>query len=84
MTQTETQLVAVYGPAIPLEEVCKPYFGLELKQAREAAALNKLPVPTFRMRESTKAPLLIKADVMAEWIDRTSEAAHEEWLKSQN
>lgn len=83
MTRTELVLVSVYGPAIPLEAVCKIYFDLSYPEARRAAALNQLPVPTFRLRDSVKAPLLIKFDALAKFIDDTAEASEKEWAKSQ-
>lgn len=83
MTQTEIQLVAVYGPAVPLDAVCEPYFGLQPDNALRMAAKNALPVPTFRLRDSLKCPLVIKASDLAAWIDSTHESALASWEKSQ-
>ena len=83
MTPTELTLVATHGPAVPLEAVCKVYFGLSYEEARRAASTNDLPVPTFRLRDSAKAPLLIRADALAEWIDKTATTSEAEWKKSQ-
>lgn len=83
MTRTEIQLVAVYGPAVPLDAVCEPYFGLQVDNAQRLAAKNALPVPTFRLRESLKCPLMVKAADLAAWIDTTHEQALASWQKSQ-
>lgn len=82
MTPTEEVLAQVYGPLVPLEAVCKPYFGLSYAEACRAASTNDLPVPTFRVRKSNKAPLVIKFTTLAKWIDETAEASEEEWRKS--
>lgn len=83
MTLTEIQLTAVYGPAVPLDQVCEAYFGLRVPEARRKAAVNDLPVPTFKLRDSQKAPLVIKSTDLAAWIDATHETALAEWKKSQ-
>ena len=80
---TELQLVALHGPAVPLDEISKAYFGLAPVEARRHASLNRLPVPTFRLRDSEKAPLMVKASVLAEWIDSKHAKAEKEWTKSQ-
>jgi hypothetical protein len=78
------QLVAVYGgPAIPLEAVSDVYFGLSYAEARRAAALNRLPVPTFRLTPSQKAPLMVRTAELAKYIDETADAAAAQWEKSQ-
>lgn len=83
MSPTEVQLVAVHGAAVPLREVCEPYLGLTYVEASRRAALNELGVPTFKLRDSQKAPLLIKAADLAALIDKTAEEAHASWKKSQ-
>lgn len=83
MTNTELALLAVYGAAVPLEEICLPYFGLSYPEARRLAATNDLPVPTFRARASAKAPLLIHTAVFAKYIDETAEQQEMEWNRSQ-
>lgn len=82
MTPTEIQVVAVYGPMVPLAEVCKPYFGLSPAEAARRAHRNELPVSTWRLVDSQKAPLLIKASELAQYIDSTHEVALAEWEKS--
>jgi hypothetical protein len=82
MSQTELQLVCVYGPVIPLESISKVYFDLSYAEACRAAALDKLPVPTFRLTKSQRAPVLVRASDLAAHIDATHEKAQREWEKS--
>lgn len=73
---------AVNEPATPLAEICERYFGLCYPEARRAAALNQLPVPTFRLRDSQKAPLLVKAEDLQTYIDTKRNEAAVEWERS--
>lgn len=83
MTNTEITLVALYGPLVPLEAVSERYFGLSYAEARRAAGINELPVPTFRMRDSAKAPLVMHASELAAFIDKKAAESTTEWTKSQ-
>ncbi|MCV6590669.1 MAG: pyocin activator PrtN family protein [Marinobacterium sp.] len=54
-------LLAEFGAAeIPLEDLADKYFGLDKKTAYSRAALNKLPVPTYRCG-SQKSGRLVSA-----------------------
>lgn len=83
MTPTEEVLAQTYGPLIPLEAICKEYFGLSYAEACRAASTNDLPIPTFRLRKSNKAPVVVKFTALAAWIDKTAQDAEDEWRKSQ-
>ena len=79
-TSTYFSLMAEFGTAqIPLESVCKPYFNLSLGNAKREAAKQSLPVPTFKMRNKDNGLYFIKAEILAEFIDKQNEAAQEEW-----
>jgi hypothetical protein len=80
---TELQLVALYGVAIPLSEVCETHLGLSYTEASRKAATEDLPVPTFRMRDSNKSPLLISAKHLAAYLDQKTAIAEEVWKKCQ-
>lgn len=82
ISDTELELAALYGPAIPLAEVCERYFGLAYREACKAAALNQLGVPTFRMRDSQKAPVMVRAKELAALIDGLADAAAAQWQRS--
>lgn len=70
MNSTYFGLLAEFGEAnIPLEKVAPKYFGLKPEEAKKQAAMNRLPVPAFRVG-SQKAPWLVSATDLAELIDR--------------
>lgn len=81
VSQTEAQLLAVYGPVVPLEQVSKVYFNLGPAEAKRRAARCELPVPTFQLVPSQKAPLLIKVADLAKHIDDTHETSLRAWQK---
>lgn len=84
MNPTEIHLVAVHeGPAIPLRDVCQRYFGLTYVEACRYAALNELGVPTFRMRDSQRAPVMVRAKELAEYINRRADESAKQWERSQ-
>lgn len=78
MTNTEIMLLAVHrSPLVRLEDICDRYFGIAYDTARSKAALNQLPVPTWRLIDSQKAPLMVRLSDLAAHIDSTAEAAVE-------
>jgi len=84
MTPTEFKLTAVYkGPTVPLSDICKPYLNLSYAEARRRAALNQLPFPTFRLGNTSKAPVVVSVRTLAEHIDAREASAQAEWRKSQ-
>lgn len=83
-TSTKLQLIAMYrGPAVQLEEICERYLSLSWHTARNRAALNLLPFPTFKLTDSRKAPLMVTVDDLARHIDASRDAARKEWELSQ-
>lgn len=84
MTKTEAMLLQVHGaPLVPLADICERYFGIGYKKASEYAALQRLPVPTWRLLNSKRAPLLVRVSDLAEYIDTSGDAERERWQKSQ-
>ena len=83
-TSTLGALIRRYnGPTAPLEVVAQEFFGLGRAKAYEQAALNKLPVPTFRCTESRKSPLLVHLEDLAVLLDARRDDARHEWKQSQ-
>ena len=81
---TSLALMSLYkSPAIPLSEVCERYFALSYEEALKKAARNELPVPTFRLTSSRKAPLMVSAEELGNWIDKTQAEARSLWERSQ-
>ena len=71
------------SPAIPLADVCEKFFALSYEEALKKAARNELPVPTFRLTTSRKAPMMISAEALGTWIDKTEADARALWERSQ-
>lgn len=84
MTPTEVTLLALHKRvAVQVEEISEHYLGLSPLVARQRAAMNKLPFPTYRITESAKSPLLVNISDLARHIDEQHEAAQKEWQRSQ-
>ncbi|WP_089083013.1 pyocin activator PrtN family protein [Aquitalea magnusonii] len=76
-------LMAQYEqPAIPLSAICELYFGLTAHEANRAAKLNRLPIPTFRVGTSQRAPRMVHVEDLAALIDKQRQAAMKSWLSS--
>ena len=71
-------------PAIPLSVVCEEYFGLSIQEANRAASLNRLPIPTFRVGTSQRAPRMVHVEDLAALIDKQRQSAMKSWLSSQD
>src|SRR5436309_3231394 len=71
------------GPTVPLEVVASEFFGLGKEKAYQYAALNRLPVPTFRCTESNKAPLLVHVEDLAALLDSRRASQRSQWTHSQ-
>jgi hypothetical protein len=81
---TEHRLMAVHrATALRLDDISMAYLGLSPQVARQRAALNDLPFPTFRLSESVKAPILVHVTDLATHIDVQHEKATESWQHSQ-
>jgi len=84
MNSTYFGLLAEFNTAeIPLKLVCDKYLGLSSKMAHERAAMNKLPLPTYR-GGSQKSTRLVSASVLAEHIDTCKQKAESEWKRFNN
>ncbi|MBP4048983.1 pyocin activator PrtN family protein [Chromobacterium violaceum] len=83
-SRTAWLLMAQYEtPSIPLAKVCEEHFGLSEAEANRAACLNKLPVPTYRVGESKRAPRHIHINDLAALIDQRHAEAQRSWRTSQ-
>jgi hypothetical protein len=81
---TSLALMSIFkSPAIPLAEVCERYFSLGYEEAMKRAARNELPVPTFRLTSSRKAPMMVSAEALGQWIDKVEAEARASWERSQ-
>lgn len=81
---TSLALMSIHkSPSIQLAEVCERYFSLSYEEALKKAARNELPVPTFRLTNSRKAPMMVSAEALGDWIDKTEAEAKALWQRSQ-
>jgi hypothetical protein len=79
MSPTYFGLLAEFGESeIPLDRVCRKYFGLSVSKAKRRAGLQRLPVPAYRAG-SQKSPWLISAADLAKHIDDQRQSASDQW-----
>ena len=79
MSPTYFGLLAEFGESeIPLERVCRKYFGLSVSKAKRRAGLQRLPIPAYRAG-SQKSPWLISAADLAKHIDQQRQSASAQW-----
>ncbi len=64
---------------IPLEDISLEFLGITPRTARQRANAAMLPFPTFKVRDSEKAPHLVRAQDLSEYIDKRYAQAREEW-----
>ncbi|SUP77358.1 Pyocin activator protein PrtN [Yersinia frederiksenii] len=55
---------------IPLADIAERYFGMKPATADKKAGAGDLPVPTFRIGDSQKAPRMVHVNDLAEFIDK--------------
>ena len=66
---------------LPLEEVAPRYFGISVKTASARALAQGLPVPAYRAVDSQKAPWLVSASDLANYLDKRRAEASEMWQR---
>lgn len=72
------------SPTVALKDIALQYLGMTPGEAQREANMNRLPIPTFRLRDSQKAPLLIHVDDLAKHIDKIRATATAAWQNSQS
>lgn len=80
---TEERLIQKYGAVVPLSEICQATFGMSAAVAQQAAGRNELPIPTFKLRDSQRAPRLVTVADLAAYIDTQIAESRESWQRSQ-
>lgn len=72
-------LMAEYDTVTPaLSDICEKYLGMKPRTAEDKAALGRLPIPTFRLGDSQKAPRLVHLEDLAHHIEKMREIAQKE------
>lgn len=81
--QTVFLLMAIHNDVVlPLSIVAEHYLGMSPRRAKEMAAAGTLPIPTFRLVKSQKAPRMVHLQDLADWIDRQRQEAAKQWYRS--
>ncbi len=63
---------------IPLADISERYLGMKPATADKKAGAGTLPIPSFRLGDSQKAPRMVHVKDLADFIDqRRTEAAKE-------
>ena len=77
---TSLALMSLYkAPHVPLKEISDRYFGLGYEEAARRAARQALPIPTFRLVDSQKAPIMVSCEELGNYIDQRAAKAREQW-----
>ncbi|MBG6248354.1 MULTISPECIES: pyocin activator PrtN family protein [Symbiopectobacterium] len=72
-------LMAEFNTAtIPLSDIAERYLGMKPVTADGKAGAGKLPIPTFRIGDSQKAPRMVHVKDLADFIDKRRKEAAEE------
>ncbi|MDK9583060.1 pyocin activator PrtN family protein [Lelliottia wanjuensis] len=72
-------LMAEYETVTPaLADICEKYLGMKPRTAEDKAALGRLPIPTFRLGDSQKAPRLVHLEDLAQHIEKMRQKAQKE------
>ncbi|MCP4991168.1 MAG: pyocin activator protein PrtN [Colwellia sp.] len=66
-------------PIINLKDVCQEFFGVTVKTAKQKIKGQDFPVPTFSLIKSERAPVFIKVEDLAAFIDKQYKVAANEW-----
>ncbi|HIB1682310.1 TPA: pyocin activator PrtN family protein [Salmonella enterica subsp. enterica serovar Muenchen] len=65
-------------PTIPLSEIAERYLGMKPSTADKKASCGDLPLPTFRIGNTQKAPRMVHVSDLAEYIDNQRKEAKKE------
>ena len=79
MNMTFALLARFNNPVVPLKEVCQEFFGITPKTAEQKAKAGTLPVPTFKMRDSERAPTLVNISDLGEFLELRYQQGREQW-----
>ena len=77
---TAFALMARYGSTVlQLNDICEEFLGITPKTAHTRAGSVGIEIPVFQLRESTRAPFLVKVEDLAFYIDECHRKAKAEW-----
>jgi hypothetical protein len=71
-------LMAEFETVTPaLSDICEKYLGMKPRTAEDKAAIGRLPIPTFRLGDTQKAPRLVHLEDLASHIDKMRQDARD-------
>ncbi|WP_022944354.1 pyocin activator PrtN family protein [Pseudoalteromonas ruthenica] len=79
MNMTFALLACFNSPTVPLREICKEYLGIEPKTAEQKAKAAALPFPTFKLRDSERAPTMVNVTDLGAYLQSRYDQARDEW-----
>ncbi|EAM7070443.1 pyocin activator PrtN family protein [Salmonella enterica] len=72
-------LMAEFETVTPaLADISEKYLGMKPRTAEDKAVLGKLPLPTFRVGDTQKAPRLVHLEDLANHIDKMREESRKQ------
>ncbi|TMO53841.1 pyocin activator PrtN family protein [Pseudoalteromonas phenolica] len=73
-------LLARFGsPVVQLKDICVEFFGYQPKTAEQKAKAGTLPIPTFKTRDSERAPTLVNVTDLSNYLQSQYEQGRELW-----
>lgn len=79
MSTFQALLIEYGSQDIPLDIVAQKYLGMGPAKAKERAALQQLPFPTYRGGTSRKSTRLVRAQDLAQFLDQQYQGARRDW-----
>ena len=67
---------------IPMVEIAENYLGMKEKYAREKFNRGEFPIPAFRTYDSPNAPIMVRIQDLATYLDEQATKARAAWGKA--
>lgn len=84
MNMTFALLARFETPAVPLKDICKEFLGITPKTAEQKAKACDLPFPTFKTRDSERAPTLVNVTDLGKYLSDQYTIGRQEWERVNN
>ena len=72
------------SPYVRLSEISEEFFGFTPKTAEQKARACALEIPTFKPRDSERAPTMVNLEDLANFYDKKYAQAQKEWQSVQS
>ena len=71
------------SPFVQLKVISKEFLGITPVTAEAKAKACALPFPTCKLRDSERAPTMVKVQDLASYLDKQYQSAAQEWQSVQ-